>query len=432
MEGQAMGTDASELVSDDLCYVGRRAFTDAEIYAAEKRGIFGKSWLYLGHESQVPESGDFITTTMAETPVILARGSDGGLHANVNSCSHRGLPVCRADFGNARRLVCPYHGWTYDISGRLTAVPQERKVGKIDRAGLGLPSVPRLESYRGLIFASFDPAIEPLGHYLGDMRFYLDTYLDRFPAGIEVIGPPQKWLLAANWKLPYENQLGDLGHGVYLHAALFDVGEAASEAETYGLTMVTTPGHSATVRLMPEDAALDALAWGIEGVPVGLDPEVLRYLRDLQAEAPSRMGPLRARIKGLVCGIYPNFNFVWSNHTFRVSHPRGPGQTEMWSWLVLPKDAPDSVKRALRTQYNFILGPAGIVEQEDSEAWAQQFIGSNIDYVDDRPYYYGLGLGEECPHPDLPGMAGTPFNEHYARAFYKRWRADLMRDQGAS
>ena len=148
--------------------------------------------------------------------------------------------------------------------------------------------------------------------------------------------------------------------------------------------------------------------------------------------AAARMGPLRARIKGLVCGIYPNFNFVWSNHTFRVSHPRGPGRTELWSWLILPKDAPDSVKRALRAQYNYILGPGGIVEQEDSEAWSQQFIGADIDYVDDHSFYYGLGLGEEGPHPELPGIAGKPFNEHYARAFYSRWRADLMRDPVAS
>jgi hypothetical protein len=164
----------------------------------------------------------------------------------------------------------------------------------------------------------------------------------------------------------------------------------------------------------------------MEGVSAGMDPEVLRYLLAVQAEAEARLGPVRSRIKGLTLGIYPNLNFVWSNHALRVSHPRGPGMTEMWSWWVVPKDAPDAVKRALRGQYSFVLGPGGIVEQEDSEAWAQQYIGSCAEFPEDRPYYYGLGAGEERPHPDLPGVAGKAFNEHYARAFYQRWRADLL------
>jgi len=429
-DGPRRGVTAARLVSDDGCYVARRVFTDPDIYAAEKLQIFARSWLYLGHESQFRQPGDFLTTTMAETPVIVVRGDDGRVHAHVNSCSHRGLPVCRADRGNARAFVCPYHGWAYAPDGALIAVPQERKVGRIDKAALGLPSVPRVDAYRGFLFGSLDPEVEPLEAYLGDMRFYIDVYLDRFPAGIEVIGPPQKWLLSANWKLPYENQLGDLGHAPYLHGAIFASNDAGRETETYGFAMVPKPGHSASLRLMPEDAPLEEQAWGIEGVSAGMDPELLRYLLDVQREAASRLGPLRSRIKGLTMGIYPNLNFIWSNHTLRVSHPRGPERTELWSWSILPKDAPDTVKRALRDQYLFALGPGGIVEQEDSEAWAQQLIGSRSDFPDDRPYFYGLGAGEEGPHPDLPGIASGLFNEYYARAFYQRWRADLTGANG--
>jgi len=179
----------AQLVSEDGCYIGRKVFTDPDVYAAEKRSIFGKSWLYLAHESQLPNSGDFVTTYMAETPVIVTRGGNGDIHVLANSCSHRGLPVCRADFGNTKGFVCPYHAWTYNLAGDLLAVPQERKVGRIDKSYLGLPPVPRMESYRGFIFGSFDVAAEPLADHLGDMRFYIDTYLDRFPRGVEVIGP---------------------------------------------------------------------------------------------------------------------------------------------------------------------------------------------------------------------------------------------------
>ena len=92
-----------ELVSDDACHISRRVFTSEEVYAWEKQFIFARSWLYLCHESQLPNIGDYLTTYMCETPVIVARGEDGKIHVSVNSCSHRGLPVCRNDRGNTKR-----------------------------------------------------------------------------------------------------------------------------------------------------------------------------------------------------------------------------------------------------------------------------------------------------------------------------------------
>ena len=98
---------------------------------------------------------------------------------------------------------------------------------------------------------------------------------------------------------------------------------------------------------------------------------------------------------------------------------------EYWSWAVVPADAPIAIKKILRTNYSSFFGPGGILEQEDSEAWTQQYLGSNIDFADDKPYFYGLGLGEEKPHPDLPGMLSVTANEYYARAFFSRWRSAL-------
>jgi hypothetical protein len=178
---------------------------------------------------------------------------------------------------------------------------------------------------------------------------------------------------------------------------------------------------------MPEDAPVDSVAWGMEAPGAILaGPEVHEYLRDTQAKAEERVGALRARMKGLTYGVYPNLSFLWSNASFKVSHPRGPGKVEYWSWSVVPADAPDDVKKVLRTNYTSLFGPGGILEQEDSEVWSQQFLGSNFDFADDRPYYYGLGLNEEKPHPDLPGMVDVTANEHYARAFFKRWRKALQ------
>ena len=421
-----MSIPVGEVVNDDATLVHRKAWTDPHLYELEKRGIFGKSWLFLAHESQIPNRGDFVQAYMCETPVVVARGADGKVHANINSCTHRGLPVCRADRGNTTKFVCPYHNWTYSVEGELLAIPQERYLdGQADKSTLGLKPVPRVESWNGLYFGSFDPDIEPLDTYLGDMRWYLDALFGRFPQGIEFVGSPQRWVLNANWKLPMENQLGDVNHGPFLHSAVIPP-EANREVFELGRSAVPIPGHGATFRLMPEDAPVEQVAWGFEGMSALLAPQVHDYLREIHAHAAERVGPIRARMKGLTYGVYPNLSFLWSNTAFKVSHPRGPGRVEYWSWAVVPADAPDEFKKILRGNHTTLFGAGGIIEQEDSEAWTQQYLGSKIDFADDRPYFYGLGLGEEKPDPDLPGMVSVTANEFYARGFFQRWRAALQ------
>lgn len=414
------------LVSEKADYISRKVFTSEEVYQQELATIFANNWLYLCHESQLKNSGDFLSTYMGETPVIVALGEDGEIHVSINSCSHRGLPVCRSDWGNAKRFVCPYHAWSYDVTGELKAMPQERFLESVpDKKGLGLTKVKRVDSYRGLIFASFNEDIESLDDYLGEQKFYLDTFFNRFPKGVEVVGQPHKWLLDANWKLPVENQLGDVAHGPLLHSSVLAKDHpSVLEINEYGYNCVAKPGHGAALRLMPEN---EQATWGLEGMAaVFADDAFNEYLANVQASAAQRIGETAARIKGLTFGVYPNFNFLWANATIRVSHPKGPGKVEYWSWWVVPKDASGAVKEQLRTNFNMQFGPAGMLEEEDAEAWMQQYKGSKISQENNKPYYYGLGLGEEYQHDELPGMVGSCYNEHYARQFYLRWLQDIQ------
>ena len=210
----------------------------------------------------------------------------------------------------------------------------------VDKKANSLKRVPRLESYRGLYFGCFDPEIESLDDYLGDMRFYLDTFFNRFPNGVEVVGAPHKWQLEANWKLPVENQLGDVGHAPYLHGTSLAGSTVVEDIENYGLNTVPKPGHGAAVRYMPEDTDPADIAWGLgDGTAHLLGGEVLtKYLLGVQNTAADRIGDAGARIKGLTYGVFPHFSLLWSNATIRVSHPRGPGKVEYWSWWLVPKD----------------------------------------------------------------------------------------------
>ncbi|MEO5881045.1 MAG: Rieske 2Fe-2S domain-containing protein, partial [Caldimonas sp.] len=170
---------AGELMAPDGSAVDRRLFVDPGVYRLEQERIFAKCWLYLGHETALTENQSFFTTTMGEDPVIVVRDKSGRLRAFLNSCSHRGAKVCRVDSGTARFFKCPYHGWTFSTEGDLIAVP---RIGPVygegfDRSLYGLREVPHVDSFGGMVFASWDPDAPTLREYLGDMAFYLELML---------------------------------------------------------------------------------------------------------------------------------------------------------------------------------------------------------------------------------------------------------------
>src|SRR5919199_1587078 len=105
--------ERTRLVRPEDGLISARIFADSEIYALEQERIFGRVWLHVAHESEIPQSGDFVTRSMGEDPVIVVRGRDGQVRVLLNACRHRGRLVCDEDLGNTGRFQCPYHGWTY-------------------------------------------------------------------------------------------------------------------------------------------------------------------------------------------------------------------------------------------------------------------------------------------------------------------------------
>ena len=153
--GGAPAIDYKSLVQDDRIHAS--LYTDPRIFAEEMERIFHRGWVFVGHDSEVPRPGDFVTRRVGTEPVIMVRGGDGAIAVHVNRCMHRGTLVCPADRGHARTFTCPYHGWTYDLAGTLLGVPYPGGYAALDKAAHGLTRAARVDAYRGFVFASRSP-----------------------------------------------------------------------------------------------------------------------------------------------------------------------------------------------------------------------------------------------------------------------------------
>src|SRR5688572_23473788 len=179
-------SDLGSLIDLQTHEVSRRIFIEREIYEEELEKIFARCWLFLAHESQVPNPGDFVSAYMAEDPVLVVRDSRGSIGAFLNTCRHRGMRVCRADAGNAAAFTCTYHGWTYGNDGKLVGVPgyKEYYYEELDMEQWGLVPVAQVDTYAGLIFGTFDAEAPSLTEYLGPTATYcMDVMFSRREGG---------------------------------------------------------------------------------------------------------------------------------------------------------------------------------------------------------------------------------------------------------
>jgi phenylpropionate dioxygenase-like ring-hydroxylating dioxygenase large terminal subunit len=185
--------------------------------------VFGAVWVYLAHESQIPNVDDFVTARLGLRPLIVVRDSEGRIRALYNRCTHRGARVCRSERGNARTFQCAYHGWSYFNTGKLRGVPwPEGYACDFKDARFSLAQVPRVESYRGFIFGTLNLDAPPLPEYLGGVRKPIDEWLDRHPGGKVLVAEANRLKYKGNWKLAYDNA-ADGYHVVFSHRSLLEM-----------------------------------------------------------------------------------------------------------------------------------------------------------------------------------------------------------------
>src|SRR5712691_462994 len=423
--------------------ISREIFVNEEIYAEEQERVFARSWLFVGHESQIPNPGDFFVSCMGEESVLLCRDRAGQIHVFLNSCRHRGMKVCRYDEGNTTVFTCPYHGWSYGTDGRLVGVPFFREAyhSTLDRSKWGLVEVAQLTCYKRMVCANWDASAPPLLEYLGDFTRYLDQTLDSWDGsdgGTEVLGGVQKWLVPCNWKFPAENFSGDSYHNIsHRSVDLVGVGPSGSgrrdmpELQLARKLHITIPdrGHQTTAYLLPSSVP----------VPVGYQQSstVSDYFREAEESRRRRRGDW-GRLITLVGEVFPSMAYLARQpRTIAVWHPKGPHQTEVWRWYLVDKSAPAEVKSFLRDYYIRYSGPGGMTEQDDMENWNYAHAASRGTIARRFPYSYEQGLGSEVENYEwegfrLPGtvvdLTKATSSEHNLRNLYRRWNEFMAAD----
>ena len=353
----------------------RAIFTDEAIWQLEQERIFAKSWLFLAHASEIPQPGDYVTRQLSNDPVLVVRGEDGAVRAFHNSCPHRGTQLCRADAGNAKTFRCPYHGWVFGLEGELKQAAYPPEIAAlIGEVGDDLIRMAKVAEYAGLIFGTWDPGAPSLDDYLGDSRFYIDLFANRSPAGMEVLGPPQRWVYGANWKLGALNFAADGPHVPAVHGPITYLTvnvpqEAIVQQSMHSPAVVIGNGHNCVQIALPPQAP-DYAGFAPELVPLyrqKLSPDQQRFL---------------ARGLTKVMTTFPNTSWVESFVRFdgkspprpfcnlRAWQPLGAQRTEVWNWLLVEKEAAEAYKAETYRMGLRTFAGAGTFDQDDAETWS--------------------------------------------------------------
>ena len=363
--------------------------------------------------------GDYRRRTVAGRPLFFTRGRDGQVRVFLNTCPHRGALICRRDEGNSEVLQCFYHAWTFNINGELIGVPGEDAYGPyFDRGELGLKEPPKVESYRGFIFVSFNPYVKDLVTYLAGAREYLDLIVDQTEEGMRVVAGSNKYTLKANWKLLVENSL-DGYHIIPTHQTYLDYisslgTDDSGEKMTYNAGIGRALGNGHCVIETPARNGRPIAHWHPLFGEEARQPMARVRQRLVEKYGEERTFRMADTSRNLL--LYPNLiiNDVMAI-TIRYFEPIAPDEMAVTAWHLVPREESDAMLVRRLDSFLTFLGPGGFATPDDVEALESCQIGFKATETEWSDISRGM-------------LKPTPRNteELQMRGFWRQWHANMQ------
>ncbi|HXG37006.1 MAG TPA: aromatic ring-hydroxylating dioxygenase subunit alpha [Dehalococcoidia bacterium] len=423
--------EIKDLIIDDcaegIFRVHRSSMTSLQVLERERETVFERNWLYVGHESEVPNPGDFQRRHVAGRPLFFARGNDGQVRVFLNTCPHRGAMVCRKDKGNTDVFQCFYHAWTFSNNGQLVGVPDEASYPRsFSRAAMSLKSPPKVDSYRGFVFASFNPEIEDLVDYLAGAREYLDLVVDQAQEGMVIVPGSNKYFIRANWKLLVENSFDGYHfppvHTTYLQFLDSQAGDEYRypQDRTRVWTRARALGNGHAV-MENSTVGRPIASWHpLLGEDARAEIEAIRaqLVEKFGEERTHQMADINRNLL-----VYPNLiiNDI-SGITLRTFWPLAPDLMEVNAWVMAPREENEAQLYRRLNYFLIFLGPGGFATPDDAEALEScqaGFQARELEWSD-----ISRGMHRE-------GEARSN-HELQMRAFWRQWHAQMLGQTGAS
>ncbi|HWS63666.1 MAG TPA: aromatic ring-hydroxylating dioxygenase subunit alpha [Steroidobacteraceae bacterium] len=391
-------------------------YVDPRVYESELQHIWRKTWVYVGHESEVPRRHDFVMKSLGPEPVIMTRDGDGQVRLLLNRCSHRGNQVCTKQRGNAAVFTCPYHAWSFGSDGRLKHMSLPDGFPDFDRSTLGLAQVTRVASYRGFVFGSFAPEGPSLAEHLGGALEVFDRLVALSPEGeIEVTAGFLQHKVAANWKLMLENET-DGYHPSFVHSSIFGVADSGIgklySRNSAALSRDYGNGHT-ECDLRPQFRKLDVpLGWF--GTTEERLPDYARAMRKVYGNERARQIMIDGTPHVM---IFPNL-FIAEIQIF-VLQPVAVDETVQHVTALQFKGAPD-LNRRMRQQTMGSVGPAGLLLADDSEIYERTHQGLRAS----GPQFTFIGRGVHRERTDDAGFRiGDITDDLPSRGIWRHYRS---------
>jgi len=399
------------------------AYRDPEIFQRELEQIWYKVWVYIGHESEVPNPGDFVRRQIGLQPVLMVRGDDNVVRVFYNRCRHRANLVCLAEQGNAKKFVCPYHAWSYANTGELLEPTFDEGYDyDLDKDQFPLVEVARQDSYRGLVFASVAAEGITLTEHLGAVTEFLDLFMDLSPEGEIVLDAGvQKVRYNGNWKYMPENSMEGDYHGPFIHKIAFELFSRRSGLDVGSLHEEEIPD---VIRSLPgghmvEDYRGAPLA-PMKGEPSPARKEYAAKMREAYGE--EKAGQMLSTMAPLLY-VFPNMIYIMTH--IRTVQPVSVNETYSYYYPVALKGAPEEINRARLSDHEFMFGSAGFVSPDDVEIMERNQLGMNAQGND--WLFIGRGMHREREMPD-GGLSGFTMDETHLRGFWRHYAALMSGD----